>query len=402
MAAIKIKNFNKARISLQPPYLLSLQKESWAQFWNRDFKELLSEVSPIKNYTAKEFEIYFSDFKLGESKYKTDFDAKKNNDSYEAPLRVKAKLVNLRTKEVKEQEVFLCDFPLMTERGTFIANGVERVAIAQLIRSPGAFFTVDRTGGKNYFGGKIIPNRGAWLEFETELSGQLSVKIDRKRKVSASTILRAFGIDKDPQIKELFQDVNKGEVNYIEETLKRDPTHNQADALVAVYGHLRPGDLSTPDTAKELIWNMFFNFERYDLSKVGRWRMNQRFPNLKIKPDEEIKVQDRVLKPEDVVNVLREIIKLNNDPNAKPDQIDHLGNRRVRALNELLINRLRVGFMRLERIIKDRMSTLDPLTITPIQLVNPRPIMAIVKEFFTSSVVGRLNIPDFKASSFPG
>ena len=385
MAGIKIKNFNKAKISLQPPYLLSLQKESWAQFWNSDFKELLTEVSPIKNYTAKEFEIWFSDFKLGESKYKTDFDAKKNNDSYEAPLRVKAKLINLRTKEVKEQEVFLCDFPLMTERGTFIANGVERVAIAQLIRSPGAFFTADRTGGKNYFGGKIIPNRGAWLEFETELSGQLSVKIDRKRKVSATTILRAFGIDKDQQIKESFQDVNKGEVNYIEETLKRDPTHNQAEALVAVYGHLRPGDLSTPDTAKELIWNMFFNFERYDLSKVGRWRMNQRFPNPKVKNDEEIKVQDRVLKPEDVVNVLREIIKLNNDPLAKADQIDHLGNRRVRALNELLINRLRVGFMRLERIIKDRMSTLDPATIAPIQLVNPRPIMAIVKEFFTSS-----------------
>ncbi|MEK7071805.1 MAG: DNA-directed RNA polymerase subunit beta, partial [Patescibacteria group bacterium] len=260
-----------------------------------------------------------------------------------------------------------------------------RVAIAQLIRSPGTFFTVDRTGGKNYFGGKIIPNRGAWLEFETELSGQLSVKIDRKRKVSASTILRAFGIDNDLQIKESFQDVNKGGTDYIEETLKRDPTHNQAEALVAVYGHLRPGDLSTPDTAKELIWNMFFNFERYDLSKVGRWRMNQRFPNVKIKPDEDIKVQDRVLKPEDVVNVLREIIKLNNNPLAKPDQIDHLGNRRVRALNELLINRLRVGFMRLERIIKDRMSTLDPTTIAPIQLVNPRPIMAIVKEFFTSS-----------------
>jgi len=381
-----IKDFNKAKISLHPPYLLSLQKESWDQFWSSDFKELLAEVSPIKNYTGKEFEIWFSDFKLGESKYKTDFDAKKNNDSYEAPLRVKAKLVNLRTKEIKEQEVFLTDFPLMTERGTFIANGVERVAIAQLIRSPGAFFTVDRTGGKNYFGGKIIPNRGAWLEFETELSGQLSVKIDRKRKVSASTILRAFGIDNDLQIKELFQDVNKGEVNYIEETIKRDPTHNQAEALVAVYGHLRPGDLSTPDTAKELIWNMFFNFERYDLSKVGRWRMQQRFPNLKLKiQNSEIQVLDRVLKPEDVVNVLREIIKLNNNPNAKPDQIDHLGNRRVRALNELLINRLRVGFMRLERIIKDRMSTLDPLTIAPIQLVNPRPIMAIVKEFFTSS-----------------
>ncbi|MFH1180975.1 MAG: DNA-directed RNA polymerase subunit beta [bacterium] len=384
MQKIQLKNFGKAKVSLDLPHLLSLPIGNMKFFWDKDFKELLSEVSPIRDYTGKEMELWFLDYKLDESKYKDDLEAKINNDSFEAPLKVKTKLVNLKTKEIKEQEVFLTDFPIMTERGTFIVNGVERVAIAQLIRSPGAFFTSQMAGGKNYFGAKIIPNRGAWLEFETEPSGFISVKIDRKRKSAATAILRAFGIDKDEDIRKTFKDVNKGEVDYISETMKKETSHNQGEALVEVYSRLRPGDLSTPDTAKELIWNMFFNFERYDLSKVGRWRMHQRLPELKSESDE-IKVQDRVLTPADVVAVLREIIRLNNTPGALPDEIDHLGNRRVRALNELLINRLRVGFMRMERIIKDRMSTLDVATLTPLQIINPRPVMAVVKEFFTSS-----------------
>ena len=402
MEEIKIKNFGKAKISLPLPYLLTVEKESWQRFWEKDLKELFQEVSPIKDYTGKELELWFLDYKFDEPKYKTDLEARLNNDSYEAALRVKTRLVNLKTKEIKEQEIFLTDFPTMTERGTFIVNGVERVAISQLIRSPGAFFTAETTQGKNYFGAKIIPNRGAWLEFETDPSGFIGVKIDRKRKVAATCILRAFGIDKDLVIREKFQDVNKGKlaeasphlaprsassssaIDYIEETLKRDTTHNQAEASVEIYQRLRPGDMATPDTAKDLIFNMFFNFDRYDLSKVGRWRMGQRLPELKSK--DEISVQqDRALKPEDVIAVLREIIRLNNDPNGKPDQIDHLGNRRVRTLNELLINRLRVGLMRMERIIKDRMSTLDIYTLTPVQLINPRPVMAVVKEFFTSS-----------------
>ncbi len=378
-----LKNFGKARVSLPLPYLLALQKDSWGAFWERDLKELFSEVSPIRDYTGKELELWFLDYKLDEPKYKTDLEAKQNNDSYEVSLRANTRLVNVKTKEIKEQEIFLADFPLMTERGTFIVNGVERVAIAQLIRSPGAFFTAQATGGKNRFGAKVIPNRGAWLEFETENSGFIGVKIDRKRKVAATCLLRAFGIDKELDIKEKFQDVNKGEIDYIEETLKRDTTHDQAEALVEVYQRLRPGDMATSDTARELIENMFFNFERYDLSKVGRWRMWQRLPELKGKS--EIGVSDRVLKPEDIIAVMREIIKLNNDPEGKPDQIDHLGNRRVRTMAELLQNRLRVGLMRMERIIKDRMSTLDIHTLTPVQLINPRPVMAVVKEFFTSS-----------------
>ena len=402
MPEVKIKNFGKSKAYLPLPYLLSVQKESWQRFWERDLKELFQEISPIKDYTDKEFGLWFLDYKLDAPKYKDDLEARQNNDSFESALRVKVRLVNLKTKEIKEQEVFLTDFPIMTERGTFVVNGVERVAIAQLIRSPGAFFTAQSAAGKNYFGAKIIPNRGAWLEFETEASGFIGVKIDRRRKVAATTLLRAFGFETDLGIKESFQDVNRGEKNFIEETLKRDLTHNQAEALVEIYSRLRPGDMASPDTAKELIWNMFFNFGRYDLSKVGRWRMWQRLSELKNQKskiknrkekvsvknprlEEEIAVEDRVLTPEDIIAVMREIIRLNNDPEGKPDQIDHLGNRRVRTINEILQNRMRVGLMRMERIIKDRMSTLDIFTFTPIQLINPRPVMAIIKEFFTSS-----------------
>ena len=396
MQKLKIKNFAKSKIHLPLPYLLNLQKESWKNFWDNDLKELFREISPIRNYTKKEFELWFLDYKLDKPKYKSDLEAKKNNASYEVPLIIKTRLVNLKTKEVKEQEIFLADFPLQTERGTFVVNGVERVVISQLIRSPGAFFTLRRVSGRKYFGAKIIPNRGSWLEFETDSSGSIGVKIDRRRKVAATTLLRAFGIDNDLTIREKFQDVNKGEIDYIEETLKKDLTHNQAEALVEIYQRLRPGDMATSDTAKELIENMFFNFERYDLSKVGRWRMWSRLSELQKKKslkkkekaqklDKEITISERVLKPEDVIAVLREIIRLNNNPQAEPDQIDHLGNRRVRPFTELLINRLRVGFMRMERIVKDRMSTLDAYTLTPGQLINPKPVMVIVKQFFMSS-----------------
>jgi len=382
------KDFSKAKITLPLPDLLSLQKESWKSFWERDLKELFEEISPIRDYTKKEWELWFLDYYLDKPNYKTEFEAKENNDSFEAPLRVKTRLVNLKTKEAKEQEVFLANFPLMTERATFVINGVERVIISQLIRSPGIFFTAERIGERNFFGAKIIPHRGSWLEFETEFNGALGVKIDRRRKFPVTTLLRAFGISENSQIKKIFEDVNKGEKDYIEETLKKDPTKNQNEALVEIYQKLKPGDIATPESGKELLENMFFNFERYDLSKVGRWRMWQRFPELKPKSyseGSEIQKEDRVLKVEDVIFVVKEIIRLNNDPNAKPDQIDHLGNRRVRPLNELLVNRLRVGLTRMARIIKDRMSTLDVASITPLQIINPRPVMTVIQEFFSSS-----------------
>ncbi len=382
----KVKNFSKSKLSYSTPYLLAMQKEAWDDFWEVRVKELFEEISPIRDYTGKEFELWFGGYKLSKPNYKNGLDAKKNNGSLEASLRAKIKLVNLKTKEVKEQEVYLADFPVMTGRATFVVNGVERVIVSQLIRSPGAFFTSRAWRGKNYFGSKIIPNRGAWLEFETEDSGFIGVKINRKRKVPATTLLMALGLDDVSKVEKAFKDVDTGEIRYIKETLKRDTCKDQKEALVEIYRRLRPGDLVTPDTAQDLIFNMFFNFDRYDLSKVGRWKTWLRLPNLAPKDlDKDIKKEDRILKIEDIVEVVKEIIRLNNDPNAKADQVDHLGNRRVRTLSELLQNRLRVGLMRMERIIKDKMSTLESSTITPIQLINPRPLIAVVKEFFTSS-----------------
>jgi len=386
----KVKNFSKSKLSFATPHLLTMQKETWEDFWQVRIKELFEEISPIKDYTGKEFELWFDDYQLAKTNYKNGLEAKKNNDSFEASLRVKVRLVNLKTKEVKEQEVFLADFPVMTDRGTFVLNGVERVVVSQLIRSPGAFFTARAWRGKNYFGAKIIPNRGAWLEFETEDSGFIGVKINRKRKVPATTLLMALGLDTIEKVEKAFKDVDIGEIQYIKETLKRDTCKDQKEALVEVYRRLRPGDLVTPDAAQDLIFNMFFNFDRYDLSKVGRWKTWQRLPNLapgKKSPNADIDVpkEDRMLKLEDIIEVVKEVIRLNNNPTAKADQVDHLGNRRVRTLSELIQNRLRVGLMRMERIIKDKMSTLESDTITPIQLINPRPLMAVIKEFYTAS-----------------
>ena len=387
----KVRNFSKSKLVFPTPHLLQMQRETWDDFTDVRIKELFSEISPILDHTGKEFELWFLDYNLGKPNYKTGLEARKNNDSLEVPLRVKVRLVNKKTKEVKEQEVFLADFPLMTERGTFVVNGVERVVVSQLIRSPGAFFTSRLSRGRNLFGAKIIPNRGAWLEFETEESGFVGVKINRKRKVPATTLLMALGLETIEKMEKAFVDVDTGEVKYIKETLKRDTCKDQKEALVEIYRRLRPGDLVTPDTAQDLIFNMFFNFDRYDLSKVGRWKTWQRLPNLdpskknKSQKESDIDKEERTLKIEDLVEVMREVIRLNNDPSAKADQVDHLGNRRVRTLSELLQNRLRVGLMRMERIIKDKMSTLDPATLTAIQLINPRPLMAVVKEFFTSS-----------------
>ena len=386
-ASQKVKNFSKSKLSFTTPDLLTIQKETWVDFTEVKIKELLSEISPIVDYTGKEYELWFLDYKLGKPNYKNGLEARRNNDSLEVSLRVNVKLVNLKTKKAKEQEVFMVDLPLMTERGTFVVNGVERVVVSQLIRSPGAFFTMRTSRGKNYFGGKIIPNRGAWLEFETEDSGFIGVKINRKRKVPVTTILMALGLDTVEKVEKAFKDVDTGEIQYIKETLKRDSSKDQKEALVEIYRRLRPGDLVTPDTAQDLIFNMFFNFDRYDLSKVGRWKTWQRLPILDTRKSKEkdIKKEERILNIEDLVEVVKEIIRLNNNPEAKPDQVDHLGNRRVRTFSELLQNRLRVGLMRMERIIKDKMSTLDPELVTPMQLINPRPLMAVTKEFFTAS-----------------
>lgn len=345
--------------------------------------------------------MWFVDYRLDPAKM-DDRQAKENNASYEAPLRVKTRLVNKKTGEIKEQEVFLGDFPLMTDRATFIVNGVERVAISQLLRSPGVFFTESSFHGKRLFGAKIIPYRGAWLEFETDSSGMIGVKIDRKRRLPATVLLKAFGFDEE-QIRKVFEkiDVNP-DAKFIEETLRRDTVKNADEAVVEVYKRLRPGDLATAENARSLLESMFFNFDRYDLSKVGRWRTEQRVkpvledirkilglkaktPSSQTLDNSAMAKEDRLLKKEDVLSVMWEIIRLNNDPQGKADEIDHLGNRRVRSIGELLQNRIRIGLTRMERIVKDRMSTLDAHTITPSQLINARPVAAALKEFFTSS-----------------
>ncbi len=397
MTPTHIKDFSKSKIRLNLPYLLDVQKASWQEFWERDFKELLEEMSPIRDYTAKWLELWFIDYEIGEPNYTNEFEAKRNEDSFAAPLRLTVKLKNLKTKEESIQDVFFGDFPLMTDRGTFIINGVERVVISQLLRSPGAFFTMRRLKGNKLFGARMIPSRGSWLEFETDASKFIGVKIDRRRRVPATTLLRAFGIDTDEKIKEQFSDLKAGN-EYIEETLRRDTTNNQAEALVEIYRRLRPGDLASPDTAKELIDNMFFNFERYDLSKVGRWKTLQRLPKLSKSGlskgsrsldidahKDKITTEDRVLRVEDIVAILREIIRLNITPGSKQDEIDHLGNRRVRTISELLNDRLRVGLMRVERVCKDRMSTLDVSELSPARIINPRPFMAGLMRFFASS-----------------
>ena len=394
MQKISIKNFGKSDVFFPRPYLLSLQKDSWKRFWEKGMMNLFNEASPIKDYTGKEWELWFTDYKLEAPKYKNDFEAKENNDSYEASLRVTARLINIKTKEKRDQEVFLTSFPLMTERGTFVVNGVERVVVSQLIRSPGVFFTAQTVKGKNFFGAKIIPNRGAWLEFETENSGVISVKIDKKRKISATSLIRALYLSEkgaeisEKDFNEIFGKIDVGETKYIKETLEKDTAENGKECLVEVYKRLRPGDIATPETANELISSTFFNFTRYDLSEVGRWRIIQRLSPGSDGSDD-IKREDRILKSEDVIETIKEIIRLNNDPEGNPDQIDHLGNRRVKTFTEILEGRLRLGIMRMDRYIKDKMSTLDPLDITPSQIINSRPLMAAVKEFFTSSQISQ-------------
>lgn len=383
-----------SKFKFEIPDLLEVQKNSYNWFWERGLKELFDEVSPIQGWGGKKIELYLSDYRLEEPKY-NEIEAKAHNASYEAPLYCKVKLNNTKTKQSSESEIFLGDFPLMTKRGTFLVNGVERVVISQVIRSSGVFFISNWLRGQQCFGAKIIPNRGAWLEFETDADGAINVRIDRQRRTPATTLLRTFyEMEKDKQIsadeiKDLFSDINKGEKDHIEATLNKDPSQTSGESFIEVYKRLRPGDLATEDNARSFI-DAMFSFERYDLSDVGRWKLNQRL-NLKGRKDSKGKVvvdfsqEDRLLSFNDLVAVIREIIQLNNNPLAKPDDVDHLGNRRIRSFGELLQNRLRVGLARMERIIRDRMSTLEPEEIKPGYLINTKPFMAAIKEFFTTS-----------------
>jgi len=357
------------------PNLVEIQTQSYDWFLKTGLKELFKEISPIKDYTGKDLELHFVDFYFDEPKYDEVY-ARFKDLTYEAPLRVKLKLINHKTKETKEQEVYFGDFPIMTDRGTFIINGVERVVVSQLIRSSGVYFTANLWRGRKLFGAKIIPNRGAWLEFDTETDGFIGVKIDRRRKAPVTDLLRIFGLADNDDILKTFSDVDTGDFSYIKHTLKKDSAKNLDESYIEIYKRIRPGDLATVDNAKSLIDAMFQRLDRYDLSEVGRFKINQR---LNLKSDSHLLTLD------DLTATVKEIIRLNNDQTKEPDDIDHLGNRRVRPVGELLQNKLRVGLARLRRIVQDRMSTLNINVLTPAQLINVRPLTSVAKEFFSSS-----------------
>ncbi len=375
--------FGKAPDALPLDNLVRIQTNSFKWFVEKGLKDLFSEISPIRDFIGRDLEIYFLDYYLDEPRF-DEVTAKEKNTTYDAPLRVKVRLVNKRLKETKEQEVFLGDIPLMTERGTFIINGIERVTVSQMIRSAGVFFSSEFIRGKNWYSAKVIPNRGAWLELEVDQFGALWIKIDRKRKVSASSLLRAFGYGTDEEILALFKEVDiSPDIKFISATLAKDPSKTHEEGLIEVYRRLRPGDLATADNAKSLIYSMFFNFDRYDLGEVGRYKFCQRF-GLVCEVDKLHLPEERILRKEDLVLILKELIKLQINQ-TEADDVDHLGNRRIRAIGELLQNRFRVGLSRLERNIKDRMSTMEITAMTPGKLINARPIIAVVREFFMSS-----------------
>jgi DNA-directed RNA polymerase subunit beta len=369
--------FTKTDDVLDLPNLVDHQNRSFQWFVEEGLGELLAEISPIDDYTGAKLSLSFKDYRFETPKL-SEAEARENNVSYEAPLKATVELTNKVTGEVKEQEIYLGDYPWMTERGTFVINGAERVVVSQLIRSAGVFFTADPHGTTSLYGAKVIPGRGAWLEFETAASGAIYVKIDRKRKIAVTTLLRALGLN-EAQIKDQFKKVDTGKLSYITQTLEKDPTKGANDALIEVYRRLRPGDLATVDNARSLIENMFYNFKRFDFSRVGRYKINKRL-NLDI-PNT---IENRTMRIEDLVAIVAELIRLNNTQDPA-DDIDSLSNRRVKLVGELVQRQFRIGLLRMERNTKDRMSMSEIETVTPAQLINARPVVAAVREFFASS-----------------
>ena len=375
--------FTSGDNALPLPNLIAHQKDSWRWFVEKGLSEIFSEINPIDDYTGQKLSLKFGKYYFGEPK-NTDQFAKENNLTFEAPLHATVELTNKTTGVVEEQEIYLGEYPWMTERGTFIINGTERVVVSQLIRSAGVFFTAETVAGRNYYGAKIIPGRGAWMEFETASNGAIYVKIDRRRKMPATTLLRALGYPKTSEIKELFADIDTGDVKYIDETLDKDTSRGANEALIEVYRRLRPGDLATVDNARQMIERMFFDFKRFDYSRVGRYKLNQR-----LGLDVANTAENRTLQMSDLVAILREVIRLNNTQEPA-DDIDALSNRRIRLVGELIARQFRVGMLRMQRNAMDRMSVADLESVSPSQLINARPIVAAVREFFTSSQLSQL------------
>ena len=372
------KFFSKFRKPLvEMPNLVEGQTNSFKVLLEKGLKEVFDEFGKISDYSGKKFEFSFGKFEMGEPKF-DESHAKENKLTLEAPLKVIVKLKNKILDTEKEQEVFLADFPVMTDHGTFIINGIERVIVPQLARSFGVFFTMSESKGLNFFGAKIIPARGAWVEIETEADGTVYARIDRKRKFPITCLLRAFGLKTTEDILKAFKD--EGVKRHIEATLAKDHTKTQEESLIEIHKRQRDGDLATAENAREFVASLF-DGERYDLSRVGRHRFNKRFE----KGMDEKALTQKTLSLDDLVTIINHLAFLNSNGEANADDIDHLGSRRVRYVGELLQQKIRVGMTQIKRNIQNRMSTIDTESNLPVQFISPRPLQARIKEFFTTN-----------------
>ena len=369
------RSFAKIPDVMDVPNLIAIQTDSFEFFKGEGLAQAFQDISPIENNT-KDMCVEFGRHEFGEPKYTVD-ECKEKDVSYQAPLFVEIRFINRETGEIKEQDVFMGDFPLMTPRGTFIINGTERVVVSQLVRSPGVYFASerDKASDKTLFNAKVIPSRGAWLEFETDKRDILSVRIDRKRKQPATLLVRALGLaETREEIIELL-----GNDEMVLRTLDRDPATTKEESLIELYKRFRPGEPPTIDSARTLLEGLFFNPQRYDLAKVGRYKINKK---LGFDPDYEAST----LTDDDIVRTMQYIVALHaGDEGVQTDDIDHFGNRRIRTVGELIQNQFRIGLSRMERVVRERMSMQEPDEITPQSLVNIRPIVAAIKEFFGSS-----------------
>ena len=369
------RSFAKIPDVMDVPNLIAIQTESFKKFVDEGLTNAFNDISPIESNT-KDMCVEFGKHEFGEPKYSVD-ECKERDVSYQAPLFAEIRFINRETGEIKEQDVFMGDFPLMTPRGTFIINGTERVVVSQLVRSPGVYFSSerDKTSDKTIYNAKVIPSRGAWLEFETDKRDVLSVRIDRKRKQPATLLLRALGI---AETREEIIDL-LGDSEMVIRTLDRDPATTKEESLIELYRRFRPGEPPTIDSARTLLDGLFFNPQRYDLAKVGRYKINKK---LGFDPEND----HSTLTQEDIIETMRYIVALHDgEEGYQTDDIDHFGNRRIRTVGELIQNQFRIGLSRMERVVRERMSMQEPDDITPQSLVNIRPIVAAIKEFFGSS-----------------
>jgi len=364
---------------LSMPNLISGQLDSFKWLLEQGIAEVFNEFKKVSDYSEKKFDLEFVGFRIEEPKYDIRY-AKRQNLTYEAPMKVTTRLVNKTFGSTKEQEIFMTDFPMMTPGGTFIINGVERVVVPQLARSFGVLFNTNLNRGREYFGGKIIPNRGVWIEIETDHENVMNVRVDKNRKFPITTLLRVLGAKSTEDIKKAFKG-KKETLEMLEKTLAKDTTETRDEAYIDMYKRLRDGDLATIDNAKEYITDLFSE-ERYDLSRVGRYKFNNRFG---LKTDDKTLDAERTLSFEDFVIIINQIAELNSTPGAKPDDIDHLGSRRVRFVGEMVQQKIRTGMAQMKRNIQNRMSTIESDTSLPINFISPRPLQARIKEFYNTN-----------------